>query len=322
LESQQQHATYEYGDILAGGHLSGQVIPPFTGYIDWFLPNGTLNLRLDGGIWSIPTDIALDPMRNAYFAPSLGPIRVFDSSGQFGGTFPGYTRNFGVITFDREGNAYTNAPVGMGIIAKTNPSGDLVTTFDVPLDNLPGGGSGGLVSLDLASDQCTMYYTSRGKRVFRYDVCAGVALPDLTSSLPGYWAGQLRILPDGGVLVVNLDSVLRLSNTGAVTRVYDVAGKDRWWALALDVDHSSFWATAHDTAFKFDIATGVILTSFQSPRLHLVVPDYWFTAIAVVGEPRAAAAPTPVPTLSEWSRILLILGLVAVAVIRLSASGS
>lgn len=88
------------------------------------------------------------------------------------------------------------------------------------------------------------------------------------------------------------DSLLRLSNTGNVTRVYGTAGPYDRHGIALDVDRTSFWATSANTAYKFDIESGALLDSFQAS-------DYHFNAITVVGEPRAALAGESIPTLSE-----------------------
>ncbi len=311
VNAQQRHATFQYGDIIAGGQTPSMIIA--AGRFDWYLPDGTLNKRMAETMFGeLPLDVALDATGNVYW-PTFHTIRVLDNTGLYVRDFPRYSANsFLVIAFDRAGNSYTDAPSGsQGNIAKTTPAGDLITTFLLPVHDP----RFSVNSIDLAADQCTMYYTSFGKRVLRYDVCRDVALPDLASSLPGISAEQLRILPDGGVLVAMVDRVVRLSSSGLVVHTYALPGEQQWTNVALNVDGQSFWATSFDKAYLFNLEAGTLIGSFQSS-------DYWFNAIAVVGEPRAATAGpgTAIPTLSEWLLLGLILTLVAVGLLRLERS--
>jgi N-acetylmuramoyl-L-alanine amidase len=129
--------------------------------------------------------------------------------------------------------------------------------------------------IDLASDQCTMYYTSEGKEVKRFDVCSGTQLSDFTSTLPGRAAYALRVLADantpgdprrGGLLVADTEQIVRLDKVGNVVRTYDVSGQDCWFALNLDPDGSSFWSAdfCTGTVVKFAIETGAVLLTFNA----------------------------------------------------------
>lgn len=316
LPAQQLHATFQIGDIIAGGQTPS-VITAF-GRFDWFLPNGPLNRRMAETLDEFPGSIAFDRSGNLYIY-TFGVIRVFDSSGRYVRDFPRFrpsTSSGGGILFDAEGNAYTPPPaniVSPANLAKTTPAGDLITTFLLPIES-PVGITAGIGGIDLGSDQCTMYYTSLGTRVLRYDVCRRTALPDLTSSLPGRLAGEVRILPDGGVLVANFETIVRVNGSGTIVQTYDVPGANEWERVALNPDGQSFWATWQNTAYKFDLATGTVIGSFQSS-------DYLFTALGVVGEPRVAVPPQPqvaIPTLSEWMLLVLLLSLGALALLRLN----
>jgi hypothetical protein len=135
----------------------------------------------------------------------------------------------------------------------------------------------------------------------------------LISNLPGFSAEQLRILPDGGVVVADVEMVVRLNNSGGVVQTYDLAGPQEWTNVAIDVGGGAFWATSRETAYKFDLASGALLSSFQSS-------DYVFGAITVVGEPRAGVGPAgiPIPTMPTLSLVAMILTIAAVAVTRLN----
>ena len=70
----------------------------------------------------------------------------------------------------------------------------------------------GVFWMDLAPDGCTMFYTSFGPNVKRYDVCTNTQLADFNAApLPGGMAQDLRVLPDGGVLVSSGQVIARLN---------------------------------------------------------------------------------------------------------------
>jgi sugar lactone lactonase YvrE len=303
VDAQQEHATFQYGDIIAGGQTP--VMITAFGRFDWFLPDGRLNKRMNETLGELPLDVALDAAGNVYW-PTFFTIRVMDNTGRYFRDFPDSPTLASSIAFDRAGNAYIVA-TGRTLL-KTTPGGDLLATYVLPIQNPP---SAVVSSIDLAADQCTMYYTAFGKRVFRYDLCLDTALPDLISNLPGLSAEQLRILPDGSVLVAMVDAIVRVSSTGAIVQTYDLPGQHEWTNVAVNVDGRSFWATSQQNAHRFDLPTGTVLASFQSS-------DYWFRAITVVGEPRAATGvASAIPTLSESLLSALILMLIVVALTRL-----
>jgi hypothetical protein len=299
---------FQPGDVIAGGQTPSIVTA--SGRFDWFLPDGTLHRRMAGFIDVFPFDFAFDRAGRLY-SPAFFGVLVFEQTGQDAGSFERFPASaFASITFDRHGNAYVAANTSSGNLVKVDPSGNIIRGFVVPSEGSLGGG---IWTLDLASDQCTMYYTAREKRVFRYDVCNAVPLADFHSSLPGSQATRLRILPDGGVLVADTEAMHRLNSGGSIIQSYDFPAQEQWRNLALDIDGRSFWATSRNMAFKFDLESGAVLTSFQSS-------DYLFNAIAVVGEPRAATSGSPasaaIPTLSQWMLVVLATCLAAFGVMR------
>ena len=164
------------------------------------------------------------------------------------------------VTFDAAGNFYVGHSSGSEDILKFDPSGTFVAAFDVET------GSNGSCDIDLSSDQRTMFYTSEGRRILRYDVVADTQLADFTM-LPG--AGEafvLRLLPPGdgtgGLLVADELEIKRLDGSGSVVQTYDAAGEDRWFALNLDPDGLTFWAADLITAnlYRFEIDSGAIVS--------------------------------------------------------------
>ena len=156
--------------------------------------------------------------------------------------------------------------------------------------------------IDLASDQTTMFYTSEGARIFRYDINSAAQLPDFTAALPGGFSYALRILPpfdgSGGVLVADTVSCFRLDGSGAIAQTYDVVGEDQWFSINLDPNGTSFWAGDFATAnfYRFNIASGAI----EVGPIHTGTGGSTLFGIAVVGEitggvnnPPVFEAPSP-----------------------------
>jgi hypothetical protein len=59
--------------------------------------------------------------------------------------------------------------------------------------------------IDLASDQCTMFYTSEGTSVKRFNVCTNTQGTDFSTALNTAYA--FHLLPGGGALVANSSNV-------------------------------------------------------------------------------------------------------------------
>ena len=143
--------------------------------------------------------------------------------------------------------------------------------------------------IDLAVDQRTMFYTSEGRSILRYDVVSRTQLPDF-AVLPGILdnAFAVRLLPpgdgSGGLLVADRSDIKRLNANGDVIHIYG-RGSGTIFGLALDPDGTTFWACKADRdrdCFRFNIETGAVLN-------HLTEPVPRMTgAVCVLGEYRAA----------------------------------
>src|SRR2546425_891060 len=131
--------------------------------------------------------------------------------------------------------------------------------------------------IDLAPDGCTIFYTSWGPDVKRFDVCTDTQLADFNRApLPGGETHGLRVLPDGGVLVTSGAVVSRLDSTGALVQTYRVStGEPQYWAGVDLVGDGTFWAVNYlsSNVYKFDLTTGAVLASFTTGTPAQTVVD-------------------------------------------------
>jgi len=276
------HIPYAVGDVFAGVG---------NGEIRHLSPTGTLIESLDTGtICSEQLGMAFDSSDNLYATSAFGctaTVVKFDGQGGLVGPFgSGYSSSTESVAVDALGNVYVGQPDGTSDILKFDSAGAPLDSFDVPTE------SRGSDWIDLAGDQCTMFYTSEGVSILRYDVCTDAPLANFnTAPLPDS-AYALRILPDGGVLVSNTTVAIRLDSSGNQVQTYTPSiPPGLIFALNLDPDGTSFWTADYSSGnvFKFDIASGSELLTFNVP------PNTSLSGLAVFGEV-TAAQPTPTPT--------------------------
>jgi len=210
------------------------------------------------------------------------------------------------VIFDKQDNMYVGTADSnpKGTLLKFDPAGNLIRSYTLPVEKR------GVDWIDLAGDQCTLFYTSEGSRILRYDLCRDAPLPDFgseTASIPGVVgtrtvldlaaaAFALRILPDGGVLVADANKVVRLDSMGRATQFYTVAGAQVLFALNLDPDKRSFWTadTKAGLVYKFDILSGALLNVIRPPESEELTTG----GLAVYGECTDGAG-CPLPLLSD-----------------------
>ena len=163
-------------------------------------------------------------------------VNRYSTTGASLGTFgSGYNSNPESIVFDALGNAYVGQADGTHEVLKFDPAGQLVASYPVQIE------SRGSDWVELAADQHTLYYTSEGHTIKRYDLATRKQLPDFATGLPGDEAFQLRLLPDGSVLVADNQSILHLDSAGKTIQTYGYAPDNQWFALTLAPDGKSFW---------------------------------------------------------------------------------
>ena len=173
--------------------------------------------------------------------------------------------------FDLAGNVYigiagaNGSPDASVPVRKFDRYGNLLDTFVLPT------GPRGTDWIDLAGDQCTLFYTSEDTSVRRYNVCKHAALPLFASGLTAPYCYAIRLRPNREVMVACQDAVHRLSSQGVNLKTYtrqsigetDVNGL---FAMNLDPDGTSFWTAGgvSGNVFHVDIESGDVLGSFNS----------------------------------------------------------
>ena len=154
-------------------------------------------------------------------------------------------------------------------------------TYSVAVENA------GTNWIDLTADGKTIFYTSEGRLIKRFDVFNNAQLLDFVdlgnAGGPNVRLFALRLLPDGGLLVADKKNIKRLNNAGTVVKEYDAAGQNDWRSLNLDPNKSSFWAgdATSGRFYRFNIATGAIEVgpvNIQSGNLSGICVDGGFSA--------------------------------------------
>ncbi|RMF31469.1 MAG: hypothetical protein D6752_02160, partial [Candidatus Nitrosothermus koennekii] len=267
-------STFTYGDVFVAVGDSK---------VQWRDATGALKNVIDCSSFvssTYTTGMAFDISGNLYITMFDGnAVCKVDNTGTPIGTFgSNYNADPESILFDGSGNVYVGHPDGNDDILKFDSSGNLLKQFDVPIE------SRGSDWIDLAADQCTMYYTSEGTSILRYDVCNDKQLTNFATGLHGP-TYALRILPNGNVLVADTRDIHLLDTNGNIIKTYDAFGENCWFALNLDPDGTSFWSADFCTSnvYKFDIDTGAQLLSFNTGTPYKTV-----FGLAVYGEKTAA----------------------------------
>lgn len=272
---------FKIGDVFAG---VGK------GRIKHFSPNGVLLDTLDTTAGdTADTGMAFDRDGNLY-ATNFGKnsMSKFNNTGGLIGSFgSGFNSQPESVVVDAAGKLYVGQANNAHIVLKFNPSGGIpIDAFDPDVENR------GTDWIDLAADQCTLFYTSEGKLIKRYNVCTKVQLSDFATLLIGGSATDdvayaLRIRPNQEVMVAAGQSIFRLSPAGVVIKAYPKpAGESSFlFALNLDADLTSFWTAGFNSGniYKIDIVTGAVLKKFNAGILGANL-----AGLAVFGEITAA----------------------------------
>jgi hypothetical protein len=222
---------------------------------------------------------------------STGTISKFDGAGKLldaeWATVPGGAVETCVL--DSSGNVYVGEDGdGQKQLLKFSGDGVLLQTY------APDIGTSGVDQIDLAEDQCTMYYTSETGEVKRYDVCTHQQLDNFSALMAdlGGSCFNLRIRPNGEVLVACDVSVIRLDKSGNVIQRYSPPGVSTssggLFALNLDNDGQHFFTATYTEGriWRIDIDSG---TGTQTPYLTTTIAGDSIGGLAVFGEITVAA---------------------------------
>jgi streptogramin lyase len=217
-----------------------------TGPVQWRLADGTLRALLVPTVVGTGEGMAFDAAGTLYVTrwctdaacQTGNTVEKYGTLGLPAGT-TGRTYNCQphTILFDSAGAAYVGQAGCNKSILKHTSSPATDDEYMVAEENY------GVFWMDLAADGCTMFYTSVGPNVKRYDVCGRTQLADFNAApLPGGITHDLRVLPDGGVLVSSGQVIARLNSSGVLVQTYEVPGEGALWAGVELAGDGTFWA--------------------------------------------------------------------------------
>ena len=243
---------WNLGDVFAG--VGG-------GKYNVYDNTGTFKETIDQAIGSgETTGCAFNPAKTKLYTTNFqnDMVAVFDDADPHAvlHTFSTGPMSNESVVFDAAGNYYVGHADGDRDIEKYDSSDNLVATYDVVT------GPRGTDWVELSADQSTIFYTSEGSTIRRFDTATSTQLPDFSTALTESFA--LRLLPpgdgSGGLLVANFGDVKRLDASGTVVQSYDAPGEDSWFALNLDPNGTSFWSAGifSGNLYRFNIASGAI----------------------------------------------------------------
>lgn len=254
-----QAAAFQKGDVFAGGSFGG------TGNVYHFRPGvGLLATYSTTFTGSEETGMAFQGNNLLVTNWTASNMTKFDNTGTIILPNPFITNDASShnesIVFDAFGNMYIGQADGTRDVIKRDSAGNFLARYDVATQNR------GSDWIDLAADNKTLYYTSEGTTIFRYDLSTSTQLADFATFAGGN-AFALRLLAGGGLLVADGVDIRRLDSLGNVIQTYDDPSVSQWFALNIDPDGTSFWSADYSShqIFKFDIATGAVLDHFDTP---------------------------------------------------------
>lgn len=280
------------GTGFAASFMTGDIFASVSsGLVNWYRADGSFVQALNTGLGGFTTGSASDADGNLYVTDfSVNNVSKFDTSGTLLGTFgSGYNAAPESILFDATGNVFVGQADGTHHVLQFNAAGTLLNTFAPAIEDR------GTDWIDLAADQHTLYYTSEGTTIKRFDTATNTQLADFATGFTGKAAYALRILSDGGVLVADTQRVLRLDSAGTVIQTYTPTnGTGTLFALNLDPDGTSFWTGDADTGilYKVNISTGAVeqtLNTGAGGNALFGVSVFREITAATVPEPRQVA---------------------------------
>ena len=246
---------FHTGDLLAG--TSNENILHYS-------PSGSLLDTLSSGAaGSEETGMCFDASGNLYATNFEGAsVTKFGSSGNLL-SFP-WGSSFGnpeSCAVDSLQNVYVGN-VSSDTLLQFNTAGTLLATWHPQVE------SRGIDWIALSSDQCTMYYTSEGTSVLRFNVCNGTQESTFATGLPSP-CYALQIRQNGEIMVACSTEVVRLSSTGAVLQTYPISslpGATYLFAMNLDPNGTSFWTADfyNGDIYKVNISTGAVQETFSA----------------------------------------------------------
>ena len=202
-----------------------------------------------------------------------GDISEFGPDGTPLPTFATGLSNPISMAFDNQGNMYVGQQT-TPYIAEFAPDGTRLTDIGPLQTELYGDDW-----IDLASDECTFYYTTEGTDILTYNKCTNTQGPnfnkvpfpstDPSTGLPVN-AFEVKLLSDGDVLVADSNAVLLLDSNGNVIQTYPCSSLPncggQLFAVSVDPSGTAFWTgdSASGDIYEINIATGALIQTIAT----------------------------------------------------------
>jgi hypothetical protein len=243
---------FQRGDVFLSGS-SG---------IQEFTPTGQLVQTAAGT--SGATTLCFDPSGRHVILPGVG---LFNASGnRLPSNWASLTSDINSLCVaDGLGHVYVSDPrpdATHATFSKYDLRGDHLATFTVtPVFGLRP------LALDLAPDECTMYYGNwnGGHGTYgQFNVCTNTPV---ASVIPSFAIDDLRVLPDWRVIATDDPSAFLVDASGQFVQSYKPAPLKTadLRFVSLDPDGTSFWLSTIDgsrSVFRFDVNSGQQLAAW------------------------------------------------------------
>ena len=253
------------GPIEAAVWNTGDVFVSANGSYEVYSNSGAFKETIADGLGGLTTGCAFNPAMDKLYTTNFSDSKVvvFNNADPHGilqtidTTLQGGGSNESVV-FAPTGDFYIGNASGDKKIQRYNFAATFLQKFTVATEVM------GSDWIDLAGDQRTIFYTSEGVRILRFDVVSNTQLSDFAANIGGVTAYNLRLLPpfdgSGGLIVADTANIKRLNGAGAVVQTYDVGGEDNWHQVRLDPNGTSFWALdfASSNFYRFNLTTGAV----------------------------------------------------------------